>query len=156
MIGRPRSPVQFQEVNLRGGVIILLATLLPLIAALAWRHRQARNLVGLTGWIAFVACCTHAITNEILRLLSLAGVHPIGLSPEFWLSVNRHKADLQDVLLNEPWFLFEGCLWGLFALKAVPRSTRPRWLQFVAITLAAASTVGVLSGLGVIPTVRVG
>jgi hypothetical protein len=108
MIGQPRSPAQFREINLRGGVIILMAALLPVLVAWAWRHRQIRNLVGVIGWIAFVACCTHALTSEILRLLSLAGIHPVELPAEFWLSVNRDKADLQDVLLNEPWFFIEG------------------------------------------------
>ena len=114
MIGEPRLPAQFREINLRGGVIILTAALLPLIVASLWRHRGVRNGIVVIGWIALVGCSTHAITNETLRLLSLTGVHPIELSAEFWLSVNRHKADLQHVLLNEPCFFSEGCLWGRF------------------------------------------
>jgi len=27
-----------------------------------------------------------------------------------WLSFDRHAADMQDLLLNEPWFLIEGLL----------------------------------------------
>ena len=156
MIGEPRSPAQFRDINMRGGVIILTATLLPLIAASLWRHRGVRNGIVVIGWIALVGCCTHAITNETLRLLSLTGVHPIELSVEFWLSVNRDRADLQDVLLNEPWFFIEGCLWGLFALTALAPSVRRRWLHSAAIACAGASIVGVLSGLGGIPAFRIG
>lgn len=64
---------------------------------------------------------------------------------EFWLSVNRHRADLQDVLLNEPWFFIEGCLWGLFALTALAPSVRRRWLHSAAVACAGASIVGVLA-----------
>lgn len=156
MIGEPRSPTQFRDINLRGAVIIVIAALLPLLAASAWRQRWVRKVVVVIGWIALVGCCTHAITDEILRLLSLTGAHPTQLSAELWLSVNRHKADLQDVLLNEPWFFIEGCLWAVLALIALPSSMRGQWLRSAAIVCAVASIVGVLSGLGVIPTVRVG
>ena len=156
MIGEPRSPAQFRDMNMRGGVIILTATVLPLIAASLWRHRAVRNGIVVVGWIALVGCCTHAITNEILRLLSLTGVHPIELSMRFWLSVNRHRADLQDALLNEPGFFIEGCLWGLLALSALAPSMRRRWLHSAAIACAAASIFGVLSGLGAISAFRIG
>jgi hypothetical protein len=150
LIGEPRSPAQFREINLRGGVIILTAALLPLIASSLWRHRGVRNGIVVIGWIALVGCSTHAITNETLRLLSLTGVHPIEVSAEFWLSVNRHKADRRDVLLNEPWFFIEGCLWGLFALTALAPSMRRRWLHSAGLACAVASIFGVLSGLGAV------
>lgn len=92
----------------------------------------------------------------ILRVFSLTGVHPTQLSPQFWLSVDRHKADLQDVLLNEPWFFVEGCLWGVFALSAVPEPARRRWLRSAVIACAVASIFGVLSGLGAIPKFHIG
>ncbi len=156
MIGVPRSPAQFRQINLMGGAIILIAAVLPPVAASAWRHERVRKLVVVAGWIAVVGCCTHAITDEILRLLSLTGVHPTRFSPEFWVSVDRDKADLQDVLLNEPWFFVEGLLAALLALTALPRPARAPWLRSAAIACAAASIVGMLSGLDVIPRFHLG
>lgn len=156
MIGEPRSPAQWREINLAGGLIILTAALLPLLAASLWRHRPVRNLVVPAGWLGLVACWTHAITDQILRLLSLTGVHPTQFSPAFWLSIDRHTADLQDVLLNEPWFFVEGLLAGLLALTALPRTARPFWLRSAAVACAVASIVDVLSGLDAIPRFQLG
>ncbi len=156
MIGEPRSPAQFREINLVGGVVILIAALAPPIMALAWPRRRVRKLVVVAGWLGLVGCCTHAITDEILRVFSLTGAHPTRLSPQFWLSVDRHKADLQDILLNEPWFFIEGCLWGVFALIAAPGYARRKWLRSALIACALASTFGVLSGVGAIPRSHLG
>lgn len=156
MIGEPRSPAQWREINLAGGLIILTAALLPLLAASLWRHRPVRNMVVAAGWVGLVGCWTHAITDQILRLLSLTGVHPTQFSPEFWLSIDRHTADLQDVLLNEPWFFVEGLLAGLLALTALRRAARPFWLRSAAVVCSVASIVGVLSGLDVIPRFHLG
>lgn len=86
-------------------------------------------------------------------MFSLTGVHPTQLSPQFWLSVDRHKADVPDVLLNEPWFFVEGCLWGVFALIASPGYARRRWLRSALIACGLASTFG---GLGVVPRFHIG
>lgn len=156
MIGEPRSQAQFRQINLAGGLILLIAALLPLIAASLWRHQLVRNLVMAAGWVGLVGCWTHAITDDILRLLSLTGAHPTQFPPEVWLSIDRAKADLQDLLLNEPWFFVEGLLAGLLALTALPRAARPVWRRFAAIACAVASIVGVLSGLDVIPRFHLG
>ncbi len=156
MIGQPRNPTQFQHVNLIGGAVILAAALVPSSAVALWRHKRVRLATAAGGWIAFVGCCTHAITDEILRFLSLTGLHPTELSSQFWLSVNRQKADLQDVVLNEPWFFIEGSLWALLALAALPQSSRTWWLASAAVAGLMASSFGVLSGLGVVPTFRAG
>lgn len=128
----------------------------PLIAASLWRHQRVRNLVVAAGWVGLVGCWTHAITDDILRLLSLAGAHPTQFPPEVWLSIDRAKADLQDLLLNEPWFFVEGLLAGLLGLTALPRTARPLWLRSAAIACAVASIVGVLIGLDVIPRFQFG
>lgn len=65
-----------------------------------------------------------------------------------------HAAVLHGV--NEPWFFIEGCLWGLFALTALQPSSRPRWRRSAVVACVLAATVGVLSGLGTIPTFRTG
>jgi hypothetical protein len=97
----------------------------------------------------------HALTLETLRILSLSGVRPMHYPPGLWLSIDRQRADLQDGLFNEPWFV-EGCLLALFALTAVrPRSRRSSRQSAVLATMTALA-IGLLSGLGAIPTVRSG
>jgi hypothetical protein len=154
MIGRPAPTLHFRRDNLIGGAIILLAALLPSIAARAWRHRLVRRLVPIVGWIAAVGCCMHALTLVTLRVLSLTGVHPTHLPPGLWLSLDRQKADLQDLFFNEPWFFIEGCLWGLFALTALQPSSRRLWRRSAVVACLLAAVFGVLSGLGALPTFR--
>ena len=152
MIGRPSPAAHFRRDNAIGGAIILAAALLPPIAVRAWRHRPVRRLVAMVGWIAAVGCCMHALTLMTLRVLSLTGVHPIHYPAGMWLSTDRRQADLQDLLFNEPWFFVEGCLWAVFALSAVQPSSRQLWRRSAVIACALAAAVGVLSGLGAIPT----
>jgi hypothetical protein len=156
MIGRPSPAQPFRRDNFVGGAIILLAALLPPIAVRAWRHRPVRRLVAVVGWVAAVGCCMHALTLMALRVLSLTGVHPTHVPPGLWLSIDRREADLQDLLFNEPWFLIEGWLWGLFALTALQPSSRQRWRRSAVVACALAAAVGLLSGLGAIPTFRAG
>jgi hypothetical protein len=156
MIGRPAPALHFRRDNLVGGAIILLAALLPLIAVSAWRHPPVRRLVAVAGWIAAVGCCMHALTLMTLRVLSLTGVRPTHYSAGLWLSIDRRRADLQDLVFNEPWFFIEGCLWALFALTALQPASRRRWRRSAVVACLLAAAVGLLSGLGAIPTFRAG
>jgi hypothetical protein len=156
MVGRPAPAAHFRRDNLVGSAIILLAALLPALAARAWRHPPVRRLLSVVAWIAAVGCCMHALTLLTLRVFSLTGIHPLHYPPGLWLSINRRDADLQDLLFNEPWFFIEGCLWGLLALAAVRPSSRRRWGRSALIACLLAAGVGVLSGLGAIPTIRYG
>jgi hypothetical protein len=154
MIGRPAPEAHFRRDNLIGGAIILLAALVPSVAVRAWRHPPLRRLVAVVGWVAAVGFCMHALTLMILRLLSLTGVHASHVPPGLWLSIDRRNADLQDLLFNEPWFCIEGCLWAAFAVTAVQPSSRRYWRRSVIVACGLAAAVGVLSGLGAVPTVR--
>lgn len=155
MIGRPAPGAHFRRDNLVGGAIILAAAVLPAIAVWAWRYQLVRSLVPVVGWIA-VGCCMHALTLMTLRVLSLTGVHPIHYPAGVWLSLDRHAADLQDLFFNEPWFFVEGCLWALFALTALHPSSRRLWRRCAVVACVLAAAVGVLSGLGAVPTFRSG
>jgi len=53
-------------------------------------------------------------------LFSITGVHPTQLPSDVWLSFDRQAADLQDLLLNEPWFLIEGLLWAGLGVAFTP------------------------------------
>lgn len=156
MVGRPAPAAHFREDNLVGAIIILTAGLLPLAAAWGWRHRTIRWLVKTVGWVATVGSCMHALTLEILRILSLSGLHPMDYPPGLWVSIDRPQADLQDALFNEPWFFITGLLCARFALTAVKPASRPRWKRSAAFATLLSLVVGVLSGLGAIPTLRVG
>ena len=156
MIGQPSPGLHFRRDNAVGGAIILVAAVVPLIAVWAWRHRRVRRLVAVVGWIAAVGCWTHALTLITLRVLSLTGVHPTHYPPGLWLSIDRREADLQDLFFNEPWFFGEGCLWALFALSVLRPFSRRRWRRSATLACGLAVTVGVLSGVGVLPTFRAG
>jgi hypothetical protein len=153
MFGRPTSDAQFRAVNAAGACIVLVGALLPavLVRAASWRR------VGpVLGWVIGVGCCMHAFVDGSLRLLSVTGVYPTQLPAQFWQSFDRRASDLQDLLLNEPWFLVEGLLWlALGAARVVP-SHRLRWLILAAIACALLTVVGVLSGLEVIGSFRIG
>ncbi len=156
MVGRPAPAAHFRDDNLVGAIIILTAGLLPLAAGWGWRHPTVRWLVKTVGWVATVGSCMHALTLEILRILSLTGLHPIHYPPGLWVSIDHHQADLQDALFNEPWFFITGVLCARLALTAVKPASRPRWERSAAVATVLSLVVGVLSGLGAIPMLRVG
>lgn len=149
MIGRPVSPAQFRAVNAAGAAVILLASAFPPAAA---HGSVLRRAVPVVGWVGAVGCCMHAAVDAVLRALSLAGVHPTQLPASVWETVDRRTADLQDLLFNEPWFLVEGLLWGVLGLGAVGLARRRAWLVSAALAWVLLTVVGVLSGLGTIPS----
>jgi hypothetical protein len=147
MIGVPASTSQFRAVNATGAAVIALAGLLALAGPQLGVLRRALPVLG---WVGGVGCCMHALVDTTLRLLSLTGVHPTVLPATFWLSFDRQRADLQDLLLNEPWFLVEGLLWGALGLAHVAGPRRRPWLTTAAVAGVLLTVVGVLSGLDVI------
>jgi hypothetical protein len=153
MIGRPVSDAQFRAINAVGAAIILAAAALPVVAV---RVRGLGRAMPVVGWLAAVGCCMHALVDTTLRMLSVTGVHPTQLPADVWLSFDRHAADIQDLLLNEPWFLVEGLLWGMFGATFVPPQRRRAWVGSAVLTTLLLTVVGVLSGLDVIDTFRIG
>lgn len=153
LIGEPVSAALFQAINAVGAVIILGASVLPLIAT---RVRWAYRALPVLGWLGGVGCCMHAVVDSTLRLLSLTGVRLTELPPSVWQSFDRRAADLQDLLLNEPWFLVEGLLWCALALSATSPHRQRAWLVSASAACVLLSVVGVLSGVGVIGSVHLG
>lgn len=153
MFGEPVSDAQFRTVNAAGAGIVLAGALLPLLLA---RVQLLRPAVPVVGWVVGVGCCMHAFVDGTLRFLSLAGVHPTQLPAELWQSFDRRASDLQDLLLNEPWFLVEGLLWIALGLACVRPSRRDSWLITAAGACLLLTAVGVLSGLDVIGSFRLG
>lgn len=153
MFGRPASVAQFRAVNAVGAGIVLAAAVLPLVLVCVAVLRPA---IPVLGWLGAVGCCMHALVDSSLRVLSVTGVHPAQLPAELWLSVDQRSADLQDLFLNEPWFFVEGTLWGLLGIAVVRASRRRAWLRSAVAACLVLTTVGILSGLGVIGSFRVG
>ena len=89
-------------------------------------------------------------------LFSITGVHPTQLPSDVWLSFDRQSADLQDLLLNEPWFLIEGLLWAGLGVAFTSAPRRRAWTLSVVSGVLLLSAVGVLSGLGVIAVFHFG
>jgi hypothetical protein len=153
MIGLPVSDAPFRGVNAVGAGIVLLGALLPPVLVRAAPLRPAAPVLA---WIVGVGCCMHAFVDGTLRVMSLAGVHPTQLPSDFWQSFDRRAADLQDLLLNEPWFLVEGLLWIALGLSFIESSRRRAWLVSAAGACLLLTVVGVLSGLDVIGSFRLG
>jgi len=154
MIGQPSSSAQFRAINAIGAAaIILFGSVVPLAAMYV---RAVRRALLILCWIAAVGCCMHALVDIALRVFSVTGVHPTELPSSVWLSFDRRAADMQDLLLNEPWFLAEGLLWGWLGVTIVQPSRRRTWVTTVVAGCILLTVVGVMSGLGIIGSFRVG
>ena len=153
MIGVPRSDADFRRVNAIGAGIVLLGALLPPVLVAVERLRPVASVLG---WVVGVGCTMHALVDATLRVLSLTGVHPTELPADFWASFDRRTADLQDLFLNEPWFLVEGLLWTALGLASTRESRRRPWLISAAVGCALLTAVGILAGLDVIGSVVIG
>jgi hypothetical protein len=153
MIGTPISQSQLERTNAIGAAVIGAAGLLPLVAV---RVRALGRTLPVLGWVGGVGCCMHAAVDMTLRVLSLTGVHPTELPSAFWASYDRRASDLQDLFLNEPWFLVTGLLWAALGAAYVHRDRRPAWAWSAAAVCAALTAVGVLSGLQVVGSFHLG
>jgi hypothetical protein len=149
MVGQPHSQAAFNHANALGaGIIIVFAVIGPLVMMHVGVLR--RWLLPTAGWAGAVGCCMHALVDMTLRVFSLVGVHPTQLPMSFWQSFNRRTADLQDLLLKEPWFFVDGLLWAALAVAILPRTRVRSWLGSAALACAALTTYGVLRGLDVL------
>jgi hypothetical protein len=154
MIGEPVSEGQFRAINAVGSLLIVVfSVVLPLVVV---HVRRLNRVVPVLGWIGAVGCCVHALVDVTLRVLSLTGRHPTELPTAVWRSFDRRTADLQDLLLNEPWFLLVGLLWASLALTFVHPAKRRTWVVSAVVACLLLSVVGVLSGVGEIGSVRAG
>ena len=155
-IGTPGDPIsraQYRAINAVGAAIIVVAGAVPLIAL---KVAAVRRALPVLCWIAAVGCCMHALVDITLRIFSLTGVHPTQLPPSVWRWFDRRSADLQDLLLNEPWFFIEALLWAALGVAIVRPPRRRIWLLTAVIACLLLTVVGVLSGLGIIGSFHVG
>jgi hypothetical protein len=110
MFGTPVSMGQWRLINAEGAASLLVAAVLSVATLPLWQRRRARLVLLELCWVIAVGCLMHAFVDDTARILSLAGV--LHMDFPFFASIDRRESDLQDLLLNEPWFLVEGLLWG--------------------------------------------
>ena len=157
MFGEPASDVQWRAINLVAAGLLFAAAVLPLAARPLWHRRWPRRFLLTAAWVIAVACIGHAFINDILRVLSLAGLYDVFYPPEVWNAVDRRAADLQDLLFNETWFLLEGGLWfGLAWTVMGPATARRRWAISAIAAVAVATLVGLLGAFGAIGRAVIG
>jgi hypothetical protein len=157
MVGVPLSDARWRAINGIGAAILLAVALAPLVLLPAWRRPGWRAVALAACWLVAVGGVMHATVDVPLRLLSLTGRLEITYPP-FWATIDRRAADLQDLFLNEPWFLAEGLLWGAMAWSAGLRDSprRAAWVGSAALAVLALTVLGVASGSGLIGRFVVG
>jgi hypothetical protein len=155
MFGVPVSMSQWRLINAVGAAIILIGAVLAVATLPLWNRRRMRSVLLALCWVVAVGCMMHALVDITARILSLAGVLRIDFP--FFASIDRREADLQDLLLNEPWFLVEGLLWGTLGWSRLA-SVRSRrlWVASAFVATVALTVIGVLSTVGIIGTYIVG
>lgn len=155
MFGTPVSPSQWRLINGVAAMILLIAAMLPVAAIPLWQNLQSRLVLLTLCWVTAVGCVMHALVDDTARILSLTGV--LHLDFPFFASIDRRESDLQDLLLNVPWFLIEGLLWGALGWFGLASArTRHLWMVSGLVAIAALTVIGVLSVVGVIGKLIVG
>lgn len=151
MIGQPASPAEFRAINLIGAAVLLALAVLPMVMLPGWRRAGLRRVLLAVCWVLAAGLVMHALVQDIQRVLSLAGALHIHYPPAQWVTVNRHRADVQDLAFNETWFLAEGVLWGVLGWIVLGRSPARRWWVGTALAAIGVMTlVGMLAAYGVI------
>ena len=155
IFGTPVSDAAWRRINGLASVLLVLAAVLGALAPRLHAHLRAWGGLVSAGWLITVGCVMHALVNGATRILSLAGV--LRIDYPFFTTIDRRAADLQDLLLNEPWFLVEGLLWGALCLRGMRSGTsRRRFVVSAVAAIAVLTIVGMLSATGVIGRVVVG
>lgn len=147
---RVGSEREFQAINLAAAIIIGVAAVLPLAVLPLWSRRWPQRVLLALCWVVAVGCCMHAVIDMAERVLSLAGVLRIHYPP-MWASVDFRDADLQDLFVNEPWFLIEGLVFGALGYVALgPGRPRRWWVGAGLLAIALLTAYGLLAATGVV------
>jgi hypothetical protein len=149
MFGTPVSMSQWRLINAAGTAIILIGAVLPVAAIPLWQRRRSRSVLLALCWVVAVGCLMHALVDDTARILSLAGV--LHMDFPFFAIIDRRESDLQDLLLNEPWFLVEGLLWGALGWFGLASArSRRLWVASGLVAAVALTVIGVLSTVGIL------
>ncbi len=154
MFGVPESQAQWAFLNGFAAVSLLVASAVPIVALPLWNRRVARPVLLTLFTVAAVGLVMHGLIDETQRLLHLAGLADrfhIQVRLAGWRSVDMRASDLQDILLNEPWFLAQGLVCGALVWVVLHgQAARTSWLAGAAFATAVCTIFGVLSTMGVV------
>jgi hypothetical protein len=148
MFGTPVSTDLWRSINAIGAAALLVAAAVAVLVPWARDRPLARTALIVFGWLAFVGCVMHAVIDEVIRALSLLGLHEMDMT--LWATIDQRTADLQALLWNEPWFFVEGVLWAAIAWHLILSTTgRRRFLVtgFAAILLFTVAGLSSASGV---------
>ena len=154
MFGVPESHAQWTFLNGFAAVALLVAAAVPLVALPLWHRRVARPILLTLFTVAAVGFVMHGLIDETQRVLHLAG-----LADRFHIqvrlaglrSVDMRAADVQDIFLNEPWFLAQGVVCGALVWSVLrSRAARAWWVAGAAFATAVCTVFGLLSAAGVV------
>lgn len=159
MFGVPEDSARWTFINGFAAVALLVGAAVPIAALPHWNRRLVRPILLTLFTLAAVGLAMHALIDEIQRILHLAGLADafhIQIRLVGWRLVDMRASDLQDILLNEPWFLAEGVVCGALVWVALHgRAARLWWLASALAATAACTAVGMLSVTGAIGRVVV-
>lgn len=156
MFGSPASHQQWLLINAFAAVAIGIAAAVPLAALPLSRWRYLRLALLVLFSLAAVGLVMHALIDEVQRALSLSGLAArwhldlTASSMAGWQWKDQRVADLQDALVNEPWFLLEGVLCGAVVWIALGAgAVRRWWLVGALLAVLALTGFGVISAVGI-------
>jgi len=152
---RPDAHGTFRLINIVAVVVLLLGAAAPLLMLRFWGTRLWLGCVAAC-WAVAVGCIMHALIDITQRVLSLTGLISVSYPGDLWAGVDRHAADMQDLVGNEPWFLIEGLLFAGLALLHLRGRGRLTFVITALLAVTAFVTVGMLSSTGHLARVVVG
>ena len=154
MFGVPESQDQWRSLNAFAAVGLLVAAAVPVVALPLWHRRVARPVLLTLFTVAAVGLVMHGLIDETQRILHLAGLADrlhIDVRLTGLRAVDMRASDLQDILLNEPWFLAEGLVCGGIVWSVLRRrAVRRWWLAGAVLATAVCVGFGMLTATGVI------
>jgi hypothetical protein len=155
MFGTPVSESQWRAINLVAAVLLLLLAVLPIAVLPLWKRPRMRLvLLGLC-WVLAVGFVMHGVIDDLQRVLSLTGL--LHLNYPLFATVDRHAANIQDLVFNETWVLIDGALWGILGWMGLS-SLRGRrwWLGTAYAAVGVLTAVGLLAAFGVVGKTIIG
>jgi Protein of unknown function (DUF3995) len=155
MFGTPTSETEWRAINLAAAALLLVVALLPVAVLPLWQRPRLRPVLLALCWVLAVGFTMHGLIDDVQRVLSLTGT--LHIKYPIFTRVNRHAADIQDLVFNETWFLTEGILWGFLGWIGLGRSPgRGWWIGTALAAIAVLTVIGLLSAFGVFGKLIIG
>lgn len=134
-----RALEDWQTINLAASGVLVVPVVVAgaLVRCRPGRTRNRALAVTVAG--AAIAA-SHGIYGIAYRALMIAGVIDVDGEP---FDPSRHGWVIWDLVVFEPWFLFEGVLFAGAGGAAVAAESRRRWIVVCTIAVIAATLTGI-------------